>query len=89
MLWLFINDRPWFAAKTHGYGAGWPIAWQGWALMASYLAAMAGVGVTAQRLPTASALVLMVFAAVLTLIFVLIAKRRTRGGLKWRWGSND
>ena len=25
------DDKPWFAPKRFGYGAGLPIAWQGWA----------------------------------------------------------
>ena len=32
------DTREWFAPKRFGYGAGWPIAWQGWALVGGYLA---------------------------------------------------
>ncbi|MEY4953243.1 MAG: hypothetical protein RL299_1667, partial [Pseudomonadota bacterium] len=28
------SDGMWFAPKRLGYGSGWPIAWQGWAMMA-------------------------------------------------------
>ncbi len=28
----------WFAPKRYGYGAGLPIAWQGWVLTIGYLA---------------------------------------------------
>ena len=26
----------WFAPKRYGLGSGWPIAWQGWAVMAGF-----------------------------------------------------
>src|SRR3546814_16802549 len=32
MLHLFLDERPWFSAKRHGYGTGLPLAWQGWVL---------------------------------------------------------
>ena len=44
MLHKFFEEGDWFAPKTLGYGAGWPIAWQGWALLASYLCVMSGLG---------------------------------------------
>lgn len=28
-----IQKQYWYAAKKHGYGAGQPIAWQGWLLL--------------------------------------------------------
>ena len=34
------DDGAWFAPKRFGYGAGLPIAWQGWALLAGYIAVM-------------------------------------------------
>src|SRR3546814_6692541 len=35
MLHIFLDERPWFRAKRHGYGAGLPIAWQGWVMLAA------------------------------------------------------
>ena len=43
------DDGAWFAPKRFGYGAGLPIAWQGWALLAGYIAA---VSYTHLTLPT-------------------------------------
>jgi hypothetical protein len=46
-----MNDRrddDWFPAKTLGYGWGLPRRWQGWAVLAVYLGALA---VIAWRLP--------------------------------------
>ena len=36
------DDKAWFAPKRYGYGAGLPVAWQGWALLAGYIAVMLG-----------------------------------------------
>ncbi|WP_243403462.1 MULTISPECIES: hypothetical protein [Bacteria] len=37
------DDDAWFAPKRFGYGAGLPIAWQGWAVLVAYLAVVIGV----------------------------------------------
>jgi membrane-anchored protein YejM (alkaline phosphatase superfamily) len=36
------SPDPWFRARRFGYGAGLPIRWQGWAVLASYLALVLG-----------------------------------------------
>ena len=36
------NDGAWFAPRRHGIGSNWPVAWQGWASLALYLAAITG-----------------------------------------------
>ena len=84
-----IEDGAWFAQKRFGYGAGLPLTWQGWALLGGYLAVVAGLvwvpHLSGGKLPGgALALVL-----VLTVGFIELARRRTRGGWKWRWGGDD
>ena len=81
------KGRPeWFYAKRYGFGAGLPCAWQGWALLIFYLAIVFGGGLLfGERYPLAY------IAAVtpLTIIFVLIAVKTTKGGpWKWRWGKD-
>ncbi|RZP17847.1 MAG: hypothetical protein EVA34_10565 [Erythrobacter sp.] len=83
------DDGAWFAPKRFGYGAGLPIAWQGWALLAGYIAVMLaptpllewdpilGTGIAAAAWIVASAL------------FLWVAKRKTRGGWRWRHGERD
>ena len=76
--------QPWFAAKRVGYGAGLPIAWQGWAVLIGYLVAVTLLAATApERLPPIR------LGAILALTggFVAIAARRTRGGWRWRSGG--
>ena len=81
-----MADGPhWFAAKRYGYGAGLPIAWQGWALLGSYVAIAVATGILAKDKP---AVVLAVIIP-LTAFLLLIAARTTRGGWRWRWGERD
>jgi hypothetical protein len=78
---MIFDDQPWFAPKRFGYGAGMPIAWQGWVMLAAHMALLFGVSVLLQRHP---------LAMILSLIFVAFAPlplyaRKTRGGWQWRW----
>jgi len=83
------DDEYWFMPKRYGYGAGLPIAWQGWAVLGVYIAAMIGLGlmIPDQRGAVQSGLAgLMLF---LTIALIEITRRRTRGGWRWRWGDED
>lgn len=89
MLHKFFEPGDWFSAKTHGYGAGLPIAWQGWVLLASYLGVMLGFGLLAESGTFANIAIAVAGIIVATGLFVLIAKHRTRGGWRWRNGKGD
>lgn len=81
-----MNDGPeWFAPKRYGYGAGWPIAWQGWAVLIGFAALMIGIElVFGERRGVALAI-----AAPIILLFLLIVARTTRGRWRWRWGEPE
>jgi membrane protein YdbS with pleckstrin-like domain len=84
-------DKPWFAAKRYGLGAGLPIAWQGWLLLAVYalivIGAMTGLPFV---LPAAvSAMAITAVAVVASVVLLVICMRKTRGGWRWRWGGKD
>ena len=82
-----MNDaKPWFAAKRYGYGAGLPTAWQGWALLAAYVALVAGLG---ELLVPAQAPLFLLLVAFATGLLMWISARRTRGGWRWRWGDDQ
>ena len=85
MMHVFGDSRPWFAAKRYGYGAGLPIAWQGWALLAAYIGLLAGLGELLVPRQTPLFLLLVAFA---TALLVVISARRTAGGWRWRWGDD-
>ena len=89
MLHLFSGDEPWFGEKRYGFGAGLPIAWQGWALLLSYISVMIGLGAVAER-ARGEALVGVIAGMLLASVaIVAIARARTRGGWHWRWGEDD
>ena len=76
-----IDDNAWFKAKAFGYGVGLPIAWQGWLLLAAYVAAeTAAMLFLADR----SSLACITVLAVATIGFLVVTSRKTRGGLRWR-----
>ena len=87
MLHMFFAPGPWFAPKRFGYGAGWPIARQGWALLVSYISTLGGIGVLAQRPEGAARALAFAMLLLCTAIFILIARKRTSGGWRWRWGD--
>ena len=79
------DDDAWFAPKLYGYGAGLPIAWQGWAVVAGYsLLVTASVVLIPYSWIAFTALVVAATAAL-----ILICAQRTRGGWRWRWGERD
>lgn len=70
----------WFPAKRYGWGWGFPIAWQGWVVMAIWLI---GIVVGACMLERASWIVLMV---VLTALLVAVCYAKGEKP-RWRWGE--
>jgi membrane protein YdbS with pleckstrin-like domain len=89
MLHKFFEPGDWFAPKSHGYGAGLPIAWQGWVLIGSFVLVVTGLAMLAQVGgfgETIAAVALMILS---TIVLVAIVHKRTRGGWRWRWGDPD
>ncbi|MBX9663759.1 hypothetical protein [Novosphingobium sp.] len=74
--------KPWFAPKRYGYGAGLPIAWEGWAILIGYFAS---VIVMPRVLPP---LVGFCVIMVLTAALLWICATRTAGGWRWRNGKD-
>lgn len=75
------DDGAWFAPKRFGYGASWPIAWQGWVVLLGQVGA--ALLLIAMLLPRHQPLFIGLMAAVLFVPMPLIA-RKTRGGWRWR-----
>ena len=84
MLHKFFEEGDWFAAKKLGYGAGLPIAWQGWAFLLGFLAIVIGIGVFIDGGTLVEMAIGVGSIVLLTIPFVMVVKRRTRGGWKWR-----
>lgn len=79
------DDGAWFAAKRYGYGAGRPVAWQGWALSAAHAALIVMGAYGLQAKPAALAAWVVGFAILPLPLYAF----KTRGGWRWRWGGED
>jgi hypothetical protein len=81
-----MSDGPeWFAPKRYGYGSGAPISWEGWALTLGFVAITIPLAIWFANRP----LQLIAALVPLTIAFMIICARTTRGGWRWRWGEKD
>lgn len=80
------EQQAWWAPKRYGYGAGLPIAWQGWAVTLAYALLVVGAayGILPRSIFAFVAITLSATAALL-----LICAHKTRGGWRWRWGAEE
>ena len=84
MLHKFLEPGDWFRPKTFGYGAGLPIAWQGWVLLGLHVGVIVGLMLAFQNQPK----VLIPLALVAALLPMPIYAARTQGGWRWRSGKD-
>lgn len=87
MLHVFMDKGPWFRARKYGFGAGLPFKWQGWALIGLYLLALAGIAQLSRAQTGGISAQMVILFVVTTAIFVVLCRKRTEGGWKWRWGG--
>lgn len=79
------NSSVWFPAKRYGYGWGFPVAWQGWVVLAVYLGGVMAVlhWLPPRRFPLIGGAALVLATGVLVLVV------RARGEPpRWRWGGD-
>lgn len=79
-----MNDaRPWFKAKTYGWGRGLANTWQGWVTYAGYagLLAASGIFFPPRQTPALFATSASIWTAALFGICLLKGEKP-----KWRWG---
>lgn len=79
-----MSEVWWFEPKRCGYGTGRPRGWQAWALTAGY--GLTVVGAAYGILPYSLVAFLAIMLAA-TAAFLLACARKTRGGWRWRGGS--
>lgn len=78
------KDKAWFPAKTHGWGWGIPVRWQGWLVLAGYVVALAA----GSPLLRVSALGFVGYSFALSAILVAICSwKGEKPG--WRWGDDE
>jgi len=73
--------KAWFAAKRYGYGAGRPIAIEGWAFL-SALVLLIGLGAL-----FLDGIARLAWMATVIVVALPIIAAKTRGGWRWRWGE--
>lgn len=74
--------RYWFAAKQYGWGWGLPLTWQGWVVLAAYVA-----GVTLAAL-LGDERTFSISAGVLTVLLIAVCAIKGEPP-RWRWGGKD
>jgi TRAP-type uncharacterized transport system fused permease subunit len=79
----------WFRPKRYGYGAT-PVTWQGW-VVTLIAAAVIANAFAAPILTGGSpwAFADLVFGVVAVVALVIITRRKTEGGWRWRWGDRE
>ena len=80
MMHLFMRKGPWFRAKSHGFGTGLPIVWEGWFFIALHVAMIAGLVAALQDRPVAMTIAVIVAG----LAPMPIYRAKTEGGWRWR-----
>ena len=78
------QKQPWFPAKTYGWGWGPPTCWQGWLVIAAWLALLIGGSLLVPPGRHLTAFLAYVFALGAALIAVCWLKGEKP---RWRWGK--
>lgn len=76
-----ISDGAWFLPTRFGFGAGLPIAWQGWMVVAIHVAVLVGGALLLRSQPAAT----IAWALITGLVPLPLYAAKTRGGWSWRW----
>jgi len=78
------KDKAWFAAKTYGWGWGFPTRWQGWVVMAAFLAAI----IVGSPLVKKGPLVFVAYCVGLGAVLLGICYWKGETP-RWRWGEDE
>lgn len=78
------SRKYWFPAKTHGWGWGVPSAWQGWLVLALYIAGMVALTLLVNPEERIAEFLAGVVALTAALLVICWLKGEPP---KWRWGN--
>ena len=76
----------WFPAKRYGWGWGVPETWQGWTVIAGYVA-LTGAGIIV-IVPSMRPASFLAYLIVLTLVLIAICRAKGEPP-RWRWGERN
>jgi hypothetical protein len=74
----------WFPAKKYGWGWGPPCAWQGWVVLAVWLALLCGGGIFLAPRSISLFVVYAILLGIALFVVALIKGERPR----WHWGKD-
>jgi len=74
----------WFRAKRYGWGWGWPSSWQGWAVLAVFIALL-GAGAILLP-PDKNIATFLGYVALLSALLIVICWLKGEPP-RWRWGK--
>jgi len=77
------EKKYWFRAKRYGWGWGLPVMWQGWVVLAVWLAA---VTLSVPWMAAGNTAAYLSFVAVMTAILIAICYAKGEPP-RWRWGG--
>jgi hypothetical protein len=75
------RKKPWFCVKSHGYGVGLPVAWEGWLVLFLYLGTIVATAAMVSELAS------LIVAVLLAPLIVYISYARSDGEWRWRNGA--
>lgn len=81
-----IEPTYWFRAKRYGWGWGLPRTWQGWLVLAAFLALV--VAGKFLILPRKAMAAYVVYLGVLSALLLGVCWLKGEP-LRWRWGDDD
>jgi uncharacterized membrane protein YhaH (DUF805 family) len=80
------NEKPvWFRAKRYGWGWSWPCAWQGWVVLAVWLALLYG----AALLLVPNHVILWIISLTVLCAALIVVCLMKGEKPRWRWGENE
>lgn len=82
---MAAKKRYWFPVKKYGWGWGLPATWQGWLVLAAYLALVFGGMLFID--PGANVAGYLLYVGVVSAVLVVICWR-TGEPPRWRWGDD-
>jgi hypothetical protein len=78
------DDQYWFPAKRYGWGWGLPITWQGWVVLAAFVALLAAGALIVP--PGRDLTGFMAYVVVLTALLAAVCWWKGEPP-RWRWGG--
>ena len=83
-------NKYWFKPKDYGYGAQ-PCSWEGWLMTLGLILAIVGiaalVGLFDPNIVPKDIFRFLFYEALFIILFVVIARRKTKERWGWRWGK--